>query len=350
MFTSTARIAVLLHGGLLGTQGKTGLALIRYRPENIAVVIDQEGSGQSFTTLTGIPLEVPIVASVAVALAYKPDWLAIGIAPAGGVLPSPWLAEVQQAVAAGLSIANGLHSQLADVPELVAQLRSGQQLWDIRREPVRLKVGTGAARQLNCKRLLAVGTDMSVGKMSACLELAKTAIAQGIKTKFLGTGQAGIMIAGAGVPLDAIRVDFAAGAIEQLVCQAGDDYELLLVEGQGSLLHPSSTATLPLLRGSQPTHLMLVHRAGQTAIRNYPDVPIPPLPDVIAAYESLAYAGGAFAPAKVVGIALNTGHLDQTSAQEAIAQVRSQTQLPCTDVVRFGAAELLQALMATPPG
>ncbi len=344
MFTSTSRIAVLLHGGLKGTQGKTGLALIRYRPDQIAVAIDQEATGESLATLTGIPVNIPVVGSMAEALAYKPDWLAIGIAPSGGVLPEAWLGEVELAVANGLSIANGLHTKMAALPQLPIALKPGQIIWDMRQEPPGLKVGTGAARSLKAKRVLFVGTDMSVGKMSAALEMARSAQAQGIKAKFLGTGQAGIMIAGSGVPLDAIRVDFAAGAIEQIMMQAGDAYDLLLVEGQGSLLHPSSTANLPLLRGSQPTDLILVHRAGQTSIRNFPDIPIPPLPDVIALYESLAYAAGAFAPAKVVGIALNTGHLDQVAADQAIAEVRSNTGLPCTDVVRYGGELLVEAI------
>jgi uncharacterized NAD-dependent epimerase/dehydratase family protein len=344
MFTNTSRIAVLLHGGLKGTQGKTGLALIRYRPGQIAVAIDQEATGESFAALTGIPVEIPVVGSMAEALAYNPDWLAIGIAPSGGVLPEAWLGEVELAVHHGLSIANGLHTKMAALPQFQIPLKPGQTIWDMRQEPPGLKVGTGAARQLKAKRVLFVGTDMSVGKMSAALELERSATAQGLKAKFLGTGQAGIMIAGSGVPLDAIRVDFASGAIEQIVMNAGDDYDLLLVEGQGSLLHPSSTANLPLLRGSQPTHLILVHRAGQTSVRNFPDVPIPPLLDVIALYESLAYAAGAFAPAKVVGIALNTGHLSQVEADAAIADVRSATGLPCTDVVRCGGGLLVEAL------
>jgi uncharacterized NAD-dependent epimerase/dehydratase family protein len=152
------------------------------------------------------------------------------------------------------------------------------------------------------------------------------------------------MIAGAGVALDAVRVDFAAGAIEQLVMAAGPTADLLLVEGQGSLFNPASTATLPLMRGSQPTHLILVHRAGQTSIRNFPEVPIPPLPEVIQVCESLAAAGGSFTAAKVVGIALNTGHLEPTAADAAIDLVRSQTQLPCTDVVRHGGTDLIAAL------
>jgi uncharacterized NAD-dependent epimerase/dehydratase family protein len=343
MFTSTSRIAVLLHGGLKGTQGKTGLALIRYRPDRIAVAIDQESTGESFSALTGIPVNIPVVSSMAEALAYNPDWLAIGIAPSGGVLPEAWLGEVELAVTEGISIANGLHTKMAALPQL-QQLKPGQTIWDMRQEPPGLKVGTGAARSLTAKRILAVGTDMSVGKMSACLELVRSAQAQGIKAEFLGTGQAGIMIAGSGVPLDAVRVDFASGAIEQIVMNAPPDADMLFVEGQGSLLHPSSTANLPLLRGSQPTHLILVHRAGQTSIRNFPDVPIPPLPDVIALYESLAYGAGAFAPAKVVGIALNTGHLGQDEADTAIAEVRSDTGLPCTDVVRYGGGLLVDAI------
>jgi uncharacterized NAD-dependent epimerase/dehydratase family protein len=259
-------------------------------------------------------------------------------------LPDAWFGEVQLAMAQGLSIANGLHTKMAELPQLVSQLQAEQMIWDIRQEPPGLKIATGAARHLRCQRVLAVGTDMSVGKMSACLELCRSAQAQGIKAKFLGTGQAGIMISGAGVPLDAVRVDFAAGAIEQSVMAAGDAYEMLLIEGQGSLLHPGSTATLPLIRGAQPTHLILVHRAGQRSVRNFPDVGIPPLSRVIELYETLAHAGGAFAPTKVAGIALNTADLAEAEALQAIADVRSQTGLPCTDVVRFGGDLLIEAI------
>lgn len=345
MLNPDHRVAVLLHEGIRGTQGKTGLALVRYRPEAIAVVIDYQCPGESFRNLTQIPVDVPIVASVADALAYQPDALAIGIAPSGGALPDSWFAEIKQAVAAGLSIVNGLHTRMAVMPELKDSLQPGQWIWDIRQEPGGLKVGSGMARSLPCKRVLTVGTDMSVGKMSTSLELDRAAQKNGVRSKFLGTGQAGIMIAGDGIPLDAIRVDFASGAVEQLVMRYGADYELLQVEGQGSLLNPASTATLPLIRGSQPTHLILVHRAGQTAIRNFPHVPIPPLKKVVQVYESISEAGGAFAPTKVAAIALNTAHLNPAEAEAAIAQTQSETGLPCTDPVRFGAEILLNAIL-----
>ncbi|HEY9795493.1 MAG TPA: DUF1611 domain-containing protein [Leptolyngbyaceae cyanobacterium] len=344
--TTDHRIAILLHEGIRGPHGKTGLTLLRYGEATVVAVIDQQCAGESLSQLTGITCNAPIVDSVASALAYQPDVLVIGIAPSGGALPDAWWQEVKQGVAAGLSVVNGLHTPMASNPELQAFLKEGQVIWDIRQEPPGLSVASAKARSLPCHRILTVGTDMSVGKMSASLELNRAAQRQGIRSKFLATGQAGVMIAGEGIPLDAIRVDFAAGAVEQMVMRSGYDYDLLIVEGQGSLLHPSSTATLPLIRGTQPTGLMLVHRAGQTHIRNHDHVPIPPIRSVIQLYEMVASAGGAFASVRVNAIALNTGHLDAQAAQQAIEQVQVETGLPCTDAVRFGADLLLDAMMA----
>lgn len=344
--TPNHRVAILLHEGIRGSNGKTGLTFLRYGEAPVVAVIDQQCAGESLSQLTGISYEAPIVDSVASALAYQPDVLLIGIAPSGGALPEVWWQEVKQGVAAGLSVINGLHTPMASDPELQHLLRDGQMIWDIRREPTGLVVGSGKARSLSCRRILTVGTDMSVGKMSTSLELHRAARFKGIRSKFLATGQAGMMISGEGIPLDAIRVDFAAGAVEQLVMRSGEDYDLLIVEGQGSLLHPGSTATLPLIRGTQPTGLVLVHRAGQTHIRNHDHVTIPPLPEVIQLYETVARAGGAFASVKVVAIALNTGHLDGEAAQKAIDQVKHQTGLLCTDAVRFGGDLLVDAVIA----
>ncbi|MFM7265562.1 MAG: DUF1611 domain-containing protein, partial [Cyanobium sp.] len=196
----------------------------------------------------------------------------------------------------------------------------------------------------------AVGTDMSVGKMSACLELHAAAEAAGLEASFVATGQAGILIAGGGVALDAVRVDYAAGAVEQAVLDAapqGPD-GLVLVEGQGSFCHPGSTATLPLLRGSQPTDLLLVHRAGQTAIRHHPHIPLPPLPALIGTIEAVAALGRpqGLAAARVRAIALNTGHLQAGAAMEAMAATAAETGLPCFDPVRDGAEPLWAALLA----
>lgn len=340
------RVAILQHGGIRGAHGKTGLSLLRYSEAQIVAVIDSECAGGSIPQLTGIPRDVPIVASLREALRYQPQILVTGIAPPGGALPDAWWQEVKEAVAAGLCVVNGLHTLMAEHPELKPLLRPGQWIWDVRREPLGLTLGSGAARQLPCLRVLTVGTDMAIGKMSTSIELHRACLRRGLKSAFIASGQTGIMIAGDGVPLDAVRVDFAAGAVEQVVMRYGHEHDILHIEGQGSLLNPASTATLPLIRGSQPTHLILVHRAGQTHIRSYPHVPIPPLPEVIRLYEMVASAAGAFAPAPVVGIALNTAHLSDSEACDAIAQVERETGLPCTDVVRYGAEKLVDAILA----
>ncbi|WP_017318884.1 DUF1611 domain-containing protein [Mastigocladopsis repens] len=338
------RVAILLHEGITGPLGKTGLSLLRYSEASIVAAIDRECAGKSLPELTGIKRDVPIVASVAAALEYKPQVLVIGIAPKGGALPDDYWHELKDAVSAGMSVVNGLHTPLATMPELKALLKPGQLIWDVRKEPPNLGVASGLARHLPCRRVLTVGTDMSVGKMSTSLELHSVSRLRGWRSKFLATGQTGLILEGDGVPLDAVRVDYAAGAVEQMVLRYGKNYDILHIEGQGSLLHPGSTATLPLIRGSQPTQLILVHRAGQTEVHNS-DVPIPPLGEVVKLYETVAHAGGAFAPVPVVGIALNTKHLEESEALDAITQAEAETGLPCTDSVRFGAGKLLDAVM-----
>lgn len=343
--TPNHRIALLLHDGLQNARGKTGISMLRYSEIPIVAVIDAESVGQSVEALTGIPRPVPIVASVADALAYEPNVLAIGIAPSGGALPDPWWQEVKMAVASGLSVVNGLHTPMAKDPDLRSLLRENQWIWDVRQEPKGLGVGSGKARELPCLRVLAVGTDMSVGKMSTGLELYSAAQRRGLKATFLATGQTGLMLGHPGIPLDAVRIDFASGAVEKILMENSEGQDMVFVEGQGSFMNPASTATLPLMRGSQPTHLILVHRAGQTHIYNFDHVPIPPLPKVIQVYETVATAGGSFAPAPVAGIALNTFGLSEAAAKEAIAQVEAETGLPCTDAIRFGADPLLDAIL-----
>ncbi|MGF1535559.1 MAG: DUF1611 domain-containing protein [Elainellaceae cyanobacterium] len=337
------RLAILLHGGLRNRGGKTGISLLRYGDFPIVAVVDQDCPGERIEALTGISREVPIVASVADALASNPTVLAIGIAPSGGALPVPWLREGGQGVAAGLSVVNGLHTSMQ--PLFADLLSEGQWIWDVRREPEGLGIGSGKARSLSCRRVLTVGTDMGIGKMSTALELHRATQARGLRSKFIATGQTGLMLGHDGVALDAVRIDFAAGAVEAQVMQWGSETDVLFIEGQGSLIHPGSTATLPLMRGSQPTHLVLVHRVGQAHIHHFPEFELPSLHDAIYLYETVAAASPSFSGAKVAAIALNTWGLDDEAAREAIDQVHEETGLPCSDVVRFGGELLLDAIL-----
>ncbi len=368
MLKAEAPVVLLLHGGLDNLSGKTGLAMLRYRPGPILAVIDPAHAGADLETVTGIARPVPVLASMQAALPLRPasgppPVAVVGLAPSGGRLPQALRADLLVALAAGWSAASGLHTRLGDDPELAASCRDDAWIWDLRQEPADLPVASGRAASLPCRRLLAVGTDMAVGKMSACLELLAAARRRGLEARFIGTGQAGLLISGQGVPLDAVRVDYAAGAVQQAVLAAAEPTDAagsrdgvgtagadtwLLVEGQGSLCHPGSTATLPLIRGSQPTDLLLVHRAGQTSIRNHAEVAMPPLHEVIDAVERLAALGrpaGASPPPQVRAIALNTAHLDEESARQALATTAASTGLPCSDPVRQGGEGLWEVLL-----
>ena len=358
MLSADAPLVLLQHGGLDNLSGKTGLAMLRYRRGPIVAVIDPDPAGADLRSLTGIERSVPVVADMTAALAYRPGVAVVGLAPYGGQLPAAMRADVVAGLRAGLSLASGLHSCLAADPDCsVIPLAPGQWIWDLRHEPPDLEVAAARCAQLPCRRLLAVGSDMAVGKMSACLELQAAALRRGLDARFVGTGQAGILISGQGVALDAVRVDYAAGAVEAAVLAAAEGAQpdaLVLVEGQGSLAHPGSTATLPLLRGSQPTDLLLVHRAGQSHVRTRPGavaVAIPPLTELIAACEALAALGrpDGVRP-RVRAIDLNTALLDGQAAAAEAERLKAATALPVIDPVRQGAELLLEAVLSPAGG
>jgi len=352
-------LVLLLHGGLTNLSGKTGLAMLRYSRNRVVAVVDPEQAGRPLQEICGIDHPAPVVASISEALAAKPEVAVIGLAPSGGRLPAAVRQDIATALTSGLSVANGLHSLLGSDPELAPLVQPGRWIWDLRQEPDGLRVAAARASALPCRRLLAVGSDMAVGKMSACLELQAEALRRGLDARFVGTGQAGILISGGGVALDAVRIDYAAGAVEAAVLEAASAVQgglgeattasWILVEGQGSLAHPGSSATLPLIRGSQPTDLLLVHRAGQRHIKGLEDLPIPPLPQLITAVEALAALARPVSdlrpPPRVRAIALNTALLDARTATQAIDATRSLTGLPCGDPVREGAGSLLEALL-----
>lgn len=337
-------LALFMEGASNEDTGKMGFGVLRYSPNPIACVID---SATEFTDIiqTGRSSRpCPIVDSVEKALAMGAEVLVIGIAPGGGLIPLEFWPAIEQAVQAGMCVVNGLHDLVG--PRFPA-LKPGQWIWDVRLEPPGLGVGSAAAAKLDCRRVLFIGTDMAVGKMTAGLEIHKLALERGIRSGFVATGQIGITVTGAGVPLDAVRVDFASGAIEREVVRTAEaGAELVLIEGQGALIHPGSTANLPLMRGSCPTHLVLCHRAGQTALRRLPDVAIPSLTEYVKLYEALGSACGTFPLPRTVAVALNTSHLDEHAAQEACEETESMTGLPCADPVRHGSARLLDAILA----
>lgn len=267
--------------------------------------------------------------------------LVIGVANRGGVISPAWMGVLHEALRLGMDIASGLHSRLADVPELSHAAASlGRSLFDVRHVRHTPPVGTGEVR--SGRRLLAVGTDCSVGKMFTTLALEAEMVARGLKADFRATGQTGILIAGSGISVDAVVSDFLSGAVESL-SPAHDPDHWDLIEGQGSLFHPSyAGVSLGLLHGAQAEALVLCHEPGRPHMRGLPHQP---LPDLKACLELNERCARLTCPAaRVVGIALNTAALDAASAERVLAQTADAFGMPCVDPVRTGVGPLVDVL------
>ena len=345
MFDANKKLCIYMEGALDNDSGKMGFGLLRFSKHPIVGVIDSKFGGKTVREVTNLPYDVPVVASIAEAIAKGAEILVLGIAPSGGKFPDAWDLPIGEALKKGLSLINGLHDDLnARYGHLLRH--EGQHIWDVRKPKDSYPIAKANAAKLPNKRLLLVGTDMAAGKMTTGLEIYHSLRERKENVGFVATGQIGITITGHGIPLDAIIVDQAAGAVEEAVLEHKDK-EIVIVEGQGSLAHPGSTATLPLLRGSQPTHLILCHKAAHTHLR-YPvsHIPIPPLKEFIALNEAVAHVCGVQQRAKTLGIALNTAGLTEEEALAFIAKTKADTGLPVTDVVRYGTEELVTAILA----
>ena len=335
---------LILADGLFGPESsKTANACIRYTPERAVGVIDASRAGRPVRDVLGFGGDIPIVATLDEGLALKPTALLVGIAPAGGQLPAEWILLVARAIEHGLDIWSGLHTFVGDVPELAALAKKhGVTIRDLRRPPAHLQVSRGRVRDVDATVILSVGTDCNIGKMTTQLQLIGGLRARGIRTAFAGTGQTGILIDGRGIAVDAVVADFIAGAAEQLVVESAREAEVVLVEGQGSIIHPSySGVTYGLLHGSLPHAQVMCAQPSRKAINGCEWVKIPPLADFIRLSEAVA---APLRPAPVIAVALNTFDLDDLAARRAIDATARETGLPTTDPVRFDPAPLVDAI------
>ncbi len=268
--------------------------------------------------------------------------LVIGVANRGGVIAPHWIEVLAAALENGLDIAAGLHNKLADVPQLAEKANQlGRALHDVRHPTQEFSVGNGKKR--TGKRILPVGTDCSCGKMYTALALEKGLREKGQSADFRATGQTGILICGEGVSVDAVVSDFISGATEFLAPAAADDH-WDVVEGQGSLYHPSfAGVTLGLIHGAQPDYLVLCHEPTRTHMRGVPEYPVPSIEDCMQA--TLAAAKLTNPDAKFAGLSINTKALDDSEASLLLEQLEQTHQLPAVDPFRTGVDKLIDVML-----
>jgi len=353
MTGTTRRLALLAEGRFTPFDAKTAVGLLRYRPGEVAAVIDGTRAGGTAQSCVGVGGAIPVVATLDEVAARGANGLLVGVAPQGGALPESWRAMVLGALARGWDVWSGLHEFLTEDAAFAAAARQGGgRLHDVRRPPPGRPIAARRAAAVAARVVLTVGSDCNVGKMTAALEIVDALRGLGLNACFVATGQTGILIEGDGVAVDAVVADFVAGFAEDLVLRAAADADVVVVEGQGALLHPGySGVTLGLLHGACPSALVLCHHAGRESVRvpgrapDPADPVIPPLPDLVRLYEE---AAAWVWPAATCGVALNTLGLDDDAARRAVGAAAAATGLPATDPVRFGAAPLARAIAALP--
>jgi len=320
------------------TYAKTGLGIVQWRPELVA--------GQMRFPGCTVDLGVPDM-TIAEAVQAGVGSLLIGVAPVGGTVPDKWWHVMEEAALAGLDIVCGLHLKLADNPAIVAAAKqSGVRLIDVRVPPARLPVGTGIKR--SGKRVLMVGSDSAIGKKYSALALNQAMREAGMKSTFRATGQTGIMIAGEGIPIDAVVADFIAGAAE-LLSPDNDDDHWDVIEGQGSLFHPGySGVSLGLLHGSQPDAFVVCHDATRTQVSGWEHYALPTVAECIEVHRVM---GRRTNPGiRCVGISVNTSGLPPSERSAYLSNLSAETGLPCVDPLIDGCGAIVDYINQQFPG
>ena len=334
------RLIILTEGHTEPVTAKTAGNIIRYRPEEVVALLDKSQQGQTSQSLLGVGGEIPVVGSLADAPGA--NTLLIGIAPPGGKIPPPWRLVVLEAIERGMDVMSGLHDFMADDAEFAAAAElHGTWLIDVRKNDER-DVATRQGIDPRCLRIQTIGHDCSIGKMITALEVHIQLKTAGYDSKFVATGQTGILVEGDGCPIDCVVGDFINGAAEKLVLK-NQHHQILLIEGQGSLAHPRySPVTLGLLHGCLPHGLILCYEVNRHAVRRMEHVPIPPLAKIREIYETMA---GVMHPSKVIGVAMHSGNVSGEEAEAERERVRGELGLPVCDVFRHGPNELVEAVI-----
>lgn len=314
---------------------KTGFGLVDWRRELVV--------GQLRLSDAAIDLGVPDI-ELRHAEAAGAQSLIVGVAPVGGSMPDDWWQVLIAAAEAGLDIVSGLHSRLAENVVLkAAAMESGSRLIDIRVPPGNLPIASG--RKRTGRRVLTVGTDCAVGKKYSALALDRALREAGAKSTFRATGQTGIMIAGSGLPIDAVVSDFVAGAAE-LVSPDNEPDHWDVIEGQGSIFHPGyAGVSLGLLHGSQPDAVVVCHDAMRKTLLGWPDYETPTVAECID--TNLMLARRTNPDVQCVGICVNTSALLPDERRRCLEKLAIETGLPCVDPMIDGCAEIAKSLLGS---
>jgi uncharacterized NAD-dependent epimerase/dehydratase family protein len=337
---SSRKMVILTDGHIDAHRAKTAICTVRYRPEEVAAVLDRSVAGKTCGQVLGTGGDIPIVATLDEA--PQANTLLIGIAPPGGKIPAEWKPIVLDAIRRGMNVVSGLHDFLSHDPDFSrAAAEHGVQLIDLRANDEN-DVANREGIRPDCLRIQTIANDCSCGKMVASVEITEGLERRGVDAAFAATGQTGMIVAGSGVCVDRVISDFVSGAAEKLVLN-NQHHDVIVVEGQGSLFHPRySGVTLGLLHGVMPHGLILVYEMGREVVYGMEQISLAPLATVVDFYEA---AANIMHPCRVIGVAVNGQKYGDEEVAEECRRVEQELGLPACDVIRHGPEKLVDAVL-----
>jgi uncharacterized NAD-dependent epimerase/dehydratase family protein len=337
------KLVVLAEKRFGPVTSKMANGAIRYIGDQVVAVIDSRNAGKCVQDVLGFGGDIPVYESLDEAMRHEPNTLLIGISPLGGKFPSEWYSLIISAIQNKLHIISGLHEYLSDIAEFrVLAEKYSVRIQDLRRFTKSVSLCRGLARKFQSKIILTVGSHGNVGKMTTTIELVRQMQKRGKAADWVATGQIGMLIKGKGVPVDTVKGDFISGAVESATAAMDGKFEYVFVEGQGSLQHLGfSSVALGIMHGCLPDAMILCHRT-DIGVSDY-GVKTDDLVKAIDVNERML---SFIKKSPVIGISLNTYHLNEEKAKQKIDEIAEKTGLPTTDPIRFGADVLSSALIS----
>ncbi len=324
--------AVILSEGVLGnTYGKTANGLCRFSERyRIVAVIDSTKIGQKLTDL--VPLANPnikIISSVKEAADMGCDTLIMGVATDGGYIPDNFKKLIMEGIKAGMNIVSGLHEYVGTIPEFAREAeKKGVTITDVRRMfSERRDMFTGRIWKIKSKRIAVLGTDSAVGKRTTAVYLNREINKKGHSSVMIGTGQTAWMQGFKHtLVVDSMINDFIPGGIESTILEAYDQEhpEYMILEGQGSVLHPVYPGSFELISAGSPHAIILQHSPSRKSFDGFDDIKMPPLERFISILELLS-------DRKVIAITLNRENLTVAQVKREKEKLMEKFMIPVLD-------------------
>jgi len=343
--------AIVLTDGLLMTSdAKTAHGLIRGSERfNIIGLVDGEANAgkDAGVLLDGKHRGIPVFGTTEAAIKAleKVDYLIIGVATVGGILPKNMLSLIYDAVKKGISVVNGLHEYLNDKADLVAIAAStGAQLIDVRKPKSRadLHFWDGAIFNVTAPIVAVIGMDCAMGKRTTARMLKQACISEGMKAEMIYTGQTGWLQGGQyGFIFDSTLNDFVSGELEHAIvsCWKETQPDILFLEGQSALRNPSGPCGVELLISGNAKHVVLIFAPKRKYFDN--EAHWGEIPSVASEIELIQKLGS-----KVIAVAVNTEHCTDEEAYAFQKEFTASLGLPVLLPIQEGVAPVIPILKA----